>query len=406
MKSIILVVICLFIITPLFAHPYKSLQKGRWVGYLELESDVRMYFEFSIEKQDKKYAMTLFNGKERIQMDEPIQKKDGIHVFFSNFNTELVFEKTRNNSIKGKWVNHVKKNYSVPFQAEFSENTQFPVENNVVPSEFSGKWKTIFSPQESPFDAIGLFEQNGNKATGTFLTETGDFRFLSGNISGDKMYLSGFDGSHAYLFVATLKGDKIDGDFYSGTHYKTKWVAEKNADYELRDPDSLSYLVGDPRDLNLQFRYLDGSSFEFPCEKFNDKVVLIQIMGTWCGNCIDESIYFKELYDRYHEQGLEIISIGYEVGEGFEDYKKALLNYQQRFDIRSTLVVGGSSKKSSAKKDFGFLNDVMSFPTTLFINKKGMVVRIHTGFSGPSTGEYYINFKTRTENLIQQLINE
>ena len=32
------------------------------------------------------------------------------------------------------------------------------------------------------------------------MTETGDYRYLDGVVSGSKMYLSAFDGAHAFLF--------------------------------------------------------------------------------------------------------------------------------------------------------------------------------------------------------------
>jgi len=40
-------------------------------------------------------------------------------------------------------------------------------------------------------------------AEGTFLTPVGDYRYLEGNIMNDKLYLSTFDGNHAFLFIAS-----------------------------------------------------------------------------------------------------------------------------------------------------------------------------------------------------------
>jgi hypothetical protein len=48
----------------------------------------------------------------------------------------------------------------------------------------------------------------------------------------------------------------------------------------------------------------------------------------------------------------------------------------------------------------------MSFPTTLIIDKKGSIRKIHTGFNGPATGKYYTDFKKEMSVFINQLLAE
>lgn len=405
MKFLFTIFLVLFIGSVSNAQSFKQLKKGRWVGALELTFSEKLYFELKVDKKESIYHFTVLNGEERVPMNKPYLANDSIHVFFSNFNSELVFKVVNNKRIDGRWINHLKSNYSIPFYATLSESTIFPVSDDNA-ADFSGKWQSKFSPDKDSYDAIGVFKQKGNELTGTFLTETGDFRFLSGNVNRNTMYLSGFDGSHAFLFKGELTDGKIKGSYFSGIHYKTNWEAEVNDSFELRHPDSLTQVVGDPRDISLKFRELDGSTFFFPNDTYKNKVVVIQILGTWCGNCMDETIYFKELYNKYHHKGLEIISVGYELGEEFPDFVGHLKAYQNRFELNHKIVVGGSAKKSNAKEDFGFLSDFTSFPTSIFIDRSGKVVRIHTGFSGPSTGKYYSEYKEKTEKLIEQLISE
>jgi hypothetical protein len=52
------------------------------------------------------------------------------------------------------------------------------------------------------------------------------------------------------------------------------------------------------------------------------------------------------------------------------------------------------------------LSQVLSFPTTIFIDKKGEVRKIHTGFSGPATGKYYTRYVEEFNILMNELINE
>jgi len=52
------------------------------------------------------------------------------------------------------------------------------------------------------------------------------------------------------------------------------------------------------------------------------------------------------------------------------------------------------------------LNKVVSYPTTIFIDKKGKVRKIHTGFNGPATGDKYIAFKEDFESFVEMLLGE
>lgn len=408
MKLLFTIFTILFVGFSAISQSFKSLKKGRWVGYLELTASDKLYFELLLDKSKKSLSFVILNGEERVPMEQPYIENDSIHVFFSNFNSELVFKQKDKKVISGRWVNHLKADYFIPFSAVLSDGEIFPaMKGENVSSDFSGKWKTIFSPENNPFAAIGIFQQKEQEITGTFLTETGDFRFLSGNVVNRSIYLSGFDGSHAFLFKGEQKEDgKIYGEFLSSTHYKTTWIAERDEHFELQNPDSLTRFVGDPYDFTMNFTDMKGQPFIYPNEKYKNKVVIVQILGTWCANCMDETVYLKELYKKYHNRGLEIISVGYELGEDFNDHVKYLEAYKKRFALEHTILVGGSAKKSSAREDFDFLSDFTSFPTSIFIDRKGKVVRIHTGFSGPGTGEYYREYKEKTDRLIEQLITE
>jgi hypothetical protein len=52
------------------------------------------------------------------------------------------------------------------------------------------------------------------------------------------------------------------------------------------------------------------------------------------------------------------------------------------------------------------LSKVVGFPTTIIIDKAGDVRKIHTGFSGPGTGEYYKEFINEFEKLTDDLLTE
>ncbi|MFT5581548.1 MAG: thiol-disulfide isomerase/thioredoxin, partial [Psychromonas sp.] len=294
---------------------------------------------------------------------------------------------------------------TIPLEGHYREGSLFSCQNTEQSSvQISPRWKTVFSPEtDGAFPALGLFNQEGNKLSGTFLTETGDYRYLAGNVVGEKIFLSCFDGSHAFLFTATLKDGELNGKFFSGKHYQTTWIATADDNYELTDPDELTYLVND-EPLAFSFNDLKGEPFSYPSKAYKDKVTIIQVMGSWCPNCMDETRYYLELYDKYHDQGLEIILIGYEAGQNEEEYAFKLKRLQERYKVPFTMLVGGAANKNEASKDFSMLNSIISFPTSIFIDKEGKIVKIHTGFNGPGTGKYYEDYTLETQSFLESLL--
>ena len=67
-----------------------------------------------------------------------------------------------------------------------------------------------------------------DSVVGTFLTPTGDYRFLSGTIRDKSLVLNTFDGAHLFYFSATISGDSLtNGVFKSGVHYEESWAGVK-----------------------------------------------------------------------------------------------------------------------------------------------------------------------------------
>lgn len=395
----------LLLYTVLSAQKTPKLKKGMWLAQLSLNEKDQLPFNLEISKNKKEYIFTVINGQERIILDNPIYKNDSLYVHFPYFNSELVFSIDSKTSINGSFYNYNKVNYKIPVKAVLCDDSRFKT-NSEKHSVVSGKWEVEFEPNtNSSYPAIGLFNQNlnSNKITGTFLTETGDYRYLEGNIIDNKLFLSCFDGSHTFLFKADLINDTLYGVFNSGSHWKSEWKAFKNESFELKNPEEITYIVNN-KPLEFNLKTINNNDYQYPNEALRDKVTIIQIMGTWCPNCLDETMFFKELYDKYHDKGLEIISIGFEVGNSFEDYSNNIIKYKEKLNLEFTFLVGGAAKKDNASAVFEMLNSISSFPTTLIINKEGEVVRIHTGFNGPGTGDYYTEYINSTTVLIERLL--
>lgn len=271
------------------------------------------------------------------------------------------------------------------------------------PSGIEGTWEVEIIRGEERSPAIGVFEQFGNRVYGTFLTNTGDYRFLEGEVKDDSFYVSGFDGRHLYRFTGILKGDSIvRGTYASGNHFLAEWGAQRNNQAQLDDPTGLTRHAGDQIQFSLEG--IDGKIYSLEDARFENKVVLLQIMGSWCPNCMDESLYFRHIYSEYHDQGLEIIALAFEHKGKSEAAMDKLKRASMDLKLPYPVLLAGSTKE--VKEVLPQIQNFMSFPTTIFIDRKGEIRRIHTGFSGPSTGQFYSEYKEDTESFIEGLLLE
>lgn len=362
---------------------------------------------------DSVFHLEIINGEERIIADD-IQMgwskklgKDTILIQFPIFETYIrgVYLE---NIIQGEWVVTNKENYSIPFSAKFGEPYRFTNIPIKEAKDFEGKWMTTFDvDSEEPYQAIGTFKQTkDNKLTGTFETETGDYRYLEGTVIKEKMYLSTFDGSHAFLFEGTMTDDgKITGSFRSGTHYFSRWIAERNDTFQLRDPNSLTQ-VTEPYKEHIDFSFpdTDGKLVSLSDPEYHGKVKIVTIFGTWCPNCKDETAFLREYVTTHPDKDLAVIALAFEKHSDSLRVNKLLKNYKEKMEVPYPILWAGKPGKD-ALTALPMLDKIMSYPTMLFIDKNNKIQKIHTGFSGPATPSYpdFINdFEDTIEKLLEQ----
>ena len=109
---------------------------------------------------------------------------------------------------------------------------------------------------------------------------------------------------------------------------------------------------------------------------------------------------------RQRGRGVEIVSLMFEHFGDFAQAAEATRRFRQHYRIDYTTLIAGISDKDEAAKKLPTLNRVYAFPTTLFIDRKGSVRKIHTDFSGPATGYHYTRFSDDVKATLDQLLAE
>jgi thiol-disulfide isomerase/thioredoxin len=381
---------------------------GPWHVALDLGS-AKLPFTFVLEQlPDSALRIHVQNGAEVIVVDDVEHFGDSIAVRMPLFDSEFKGRKDGDGRISGFWFNYLKgPDHKIPFTALAGEFPRFPVASPAR-MDPTGTWEVHFSPNSAEsYPAIGLFEQmNDGRVTGTFLTETGDYRFLEGSVSGDSLRLSCFDGSHAFLFAALWTGDSLKGSFRSGNHWEEPWVAVRNPQFKLRDPDSLTYLREGYDMVDFRFPSIDGGMISINDPPFKGSVRVVQIMGSWCPNCVDETRLLNEIYDKHHADGLQVMSVAFERYQDTVRAMEGLRRFRDVLEVRYPILYGGMAGKGVAAERLPFLNHVMSYPTLIIIDHNGSVRRIRTGIYGPSSGAHYERHKRSLEVFVMNLLQE
>ena len=379
-----------------------------WRGVLSLGEE-ELPFIFTLQQTGGRLLAKIINGKETIAVDDVTVVEDSIFIKLPVYDSEIKGLYYPDSAISGYWYNYAKgTGYKIPFRAEYGTAIRFPLSPYDSLSSVEGIWEVIFNPNtEETYMAIGKFEQKGTRLCGTFLTEKGDYRYLEGAVADNNLSLSCFDGAHAFLFKAKLnEQNRLEGTFWSGIHCKENWVAKRNENFELQNPDSLTFLKKGYDKLAFSFPDLAGKMVSLSDDKYKSKVVVVQIMGSWCPNCADETAFLAGIYDKYRENGLEVIALAYERTAGFQKAKDNVQRHKAHFKAQYDFLIAGTSNKEKAAETLPMLNRLLSYPTTIFIDKNQNVRRIHTGFYGPGTGGRYNMFVEDFTAYIEKLLDE
>lgn len=361
---------------------------GLWRIELQLEEeDKQIPFFLEIIPQGDSLVAAVWNGKETIVHNDVNVLGDSIRINSPYFNSALMLRQ-KENKLTGYWQDFSRDNYRIPLVGKYNLTQRFQF-GGLLNEDADGKWEVRFSPgTEDEYKAIGLFETEENSMIGTFVTETGDYRFLEGGFGGETLKLSTFDGSHAFLFEANMVGDTLHGWFYSGTHWKEPFVAWRNDSVRLADPYTMTALKDPKMPIDFTLKDLDGSQVSLSDPKFTGKPVLLQIMGSWCPNCMDEAVFLSSHREWLEENGVEVVALSFE-RLPFEQARDPLLKLKENLGMDYPVLYAGKVGKQGVAEALPWLEGVKSYPTLVYVLPDRRVFRIHTGFYGPGTGGYF-----------------
>lgn len=386
-----------------------GLESGTWRVSLTLPGgELPLTMEITGSRESPQ--VHFINGAERVSVPDVRIDGNRVALVFTGFNNRI--DATFDGDVLEGTLTLVKlhgEEQHIPFRAVHGENYRFFAdEAGGAPPSVAGRWAMRFVDDEGgAYDAVGEFEQEGETVTGTILTPTGDYRFLAGSVRDGRLYLSTFDGAHVYLFEADVKPDgNLAGDFWSGTAWHEDWTAHRDEQAALPDATTMTWLKEGYEAFDFTFPNLEGEPVSLSDAQFRGKVVIVTLAGSWCPNCRDEAVFMAPFYEENRDRGIEIIALMYERFGEFEKAAETTRRWRSELGIEYETLIAGISAKDEASKTLPTLNGIIAFPTTIFVDRAGKVRLIHTGFTGPGTGEHYEKFKREFTTLVDELLAE
>ncbi len=380
---------------------------GQWDARLKCPGGaIRFGLELNFD-QGKSIGL-LRNGDEQIEIPEVKMNGESIEIKIDHYDSILKLKRMPDDRLVGSWRKRRGLAQWVEMECVATRHVGVESENA---DAYLGRWRVTFSKSKEPAVAVFKKAESTNQIMGTFLTTTGDYRYLAGRVVDGRLVISCFDGAHAFLFDAVIDKESgnqtLRGNFWSANTWHETWTATKDRNAKLPDSFKQTAATAAAADLGkLAFPDLDGAMKNLDDPTFAGKARIIYVFGSWCPNCHDAGKYFSELEERYGDQGLSILGLAFELTGDFERDAIQVRKYLKRQGATYPVLIAGVNDKADATRRLTILDRVRSYPTTIFLDAHGEVKAVHTGFTGPATGEAYKELQSKFETLIVGLLNE
>lgn len=248
--------------------------------------------------------------------------------------------------------------------------------------------------------------QSGPRVTASILRVDGDTGTLDGSYRDGKFSLSHFSGARPLLLELTPTGDDALSIVENG---KTQYTALRSAVARARrlpepaDPASWTAVRDASEPLRFTGKTLKGAVVTSSDRRFAGKVVVLDVMGSWCPNCHDEAPFLAELDRKFRGRGLEVVSLSFEDAEQLANPAR-LRAFIERYGIEHTVLLAGEPSELAQKLPQAV--NLNTWPATFFIGRDGRVRSVHAGFAGKATGAAHERLRTEVTTTVERLLAE
>lgn len=149
-----------------------------------------------------------------------------------------------------------------------------------------------------------------------------------------------------------------------------------------------------------EFKTTDINNNPIALSDFKHKnYVLLDAWASWCGPCVTSLPHIKELYNKYHQQGLEVIAISRD--DDMEAWHNAIKKYEidKWHNVLAEKELGvGFRKGRFVEDDIYNLYPILAVPKYFLIDKDGIIIGSWEGYSNEKMSEL--------DNILFEIFNK
>ncbi|HTS76789.1 MAG TPA: TlpA disulfide reductase family protein [Bryobacteraceae bacterium] len=371
---------------------------GLWQGTVTVNG-TDIPFRFEIAGDGGNVTGTFFNGDERYTSTSGNLANNGLELNWDYFASKLTAT-VSGDAIDGTYARG--RGRPMPFHAH---KGLIKVESAGAPS-IDGVW-ILEGVDSSKGEQAWSFivEQKGAEISAAILRVDGDTGTLTGAYHDGKFTVSHFSGQRPALVEASLNPDgtlKVVEGRHTMTGYRPDEVRAKGLP-EPTDPTKHTGVKNAAERFHFAFTDLNGNLVSDTDARFKDKVVLVDVFGSWCPNCHDEAPFLEETYRKYRSQGLEVVGLSFEEADQLKNPTR-LRAFMKRYGIDYTVLLCGTTDQ--AKEKLSQASNWDAWPTTFILGRDGRVRAVHTGFPSKASGELYTKAKQEFTEQVEHLLSE
>src|SRR5947209_14485500 len=388
------VAFCLFAWLFLSACHRAMPEQATWAGTIDLaQGKVHVPFRMVLDLRSGKPAGYFLVADEKTPIPEITRQGDSLIFGFSEYGAEMrgMWNGAR---LNGTYIRHRTRgdtllNFSAVPEVASNIRTEVRSSGAEVPS---GKYQVFFEGDDRSQSAtLATFWMEGETLHGTFIAPDGDYGLLAGNPSGGKVLLNRFTGWQAIAITLEQRSGMWTGNYFFHNDKPRGFTLSAQADIDsLPFPNRRTTMKNPEAGFTFEGLSISGETIRSSNDRFKGKPLIVDIMGTWCHNCLDSGPLLDDLQKQYAKDGIQVMGMSFEISDDVDLAKKNLQLFKERNGLTYTMLFCGSLEDENVNKRLrGQLNNFFAYPTTLFVGRDGKVQAIHSGFKGPGTGEEY-----------------
>ncbi|PYQ99830.1 MAG: hypothetical protein DMF95_33650 [Acidobacteria bacterium] len=375
---------------------------GLWDATVTVSGEIEIPFRFELSGSGSSVQGSFFNGDDKVTSTTGQLENGSLVLSFDEYGTKLEAA-VKDGRLEGQYTRGTR-GAPYPFQAR--RFAPAPARNTDIPS-IAGVWNVQVGKSSKGEAAWQLIvRQSGAEASAAILRIDGDTGTLTGTYRDGKFVLSHFSGARPLRLELT---PGADGTLAVVQNKDNPFTAVRMEEAKAKglpapsDPSRFTSVKDPTEPFRFSFPGLDGKLVSNTDPRFQGKVVIVSISGSWCPNCHDEAPFLAELYKKYRKQGLEIVSLSFEEEAQLKNPVR-LRAFMKRYNIDYTVLLPGEPRQLNELVPQGV--NLSSFPTSFLLGRDGRVRGAHAGFPGKASGKFHTEAKEEMTAQVERLLAE